>query len=398
MNKSGNLAHNTVVNRLTSRAWRDISFRDLLFKRPREALITEFGTIPEGFDNVTFTAREVDRAVIRNTPQGKRLIVRPKRGDQPLSILVRQVFGVPELVVVFYTKRCQYQCSFCTLPLISAYSDVSLPSIERQLSRAFEQAGAALRDVRQVSLGNEGSILDVKTFSREQLAHVMTRCAALPSAEGIVLETRAEFVSEELLDEMLEWITPCQLTLKIGLESADYEIREKILRKRMALEQFETVVELLGRKAVGLASYVLVKAHPAHSDEEGRADALNTCDYLKRLCRRCGTSLTLRINAMYRAENSIWARWAAVEQWTPPSIFDLAEVMLDVHEDGVRVFAGLYDEGLATRDGHYEVRADFQQWALAALERYNQTEEIELLRQVANHRRVDVDSFGGKPR
>jgi radical SAM enzyme (TIGR01210 family) len=379
-------ARSAIINRLTSRAWRDDRFRDLLFRRPDEAMREEFGTVPQGFENVTFNPVEVDRVTSRETGKGRSLLVRPKRGAQSISVVLRRVFGVPELVVVFFTKRCQYQCSFCTLPTASAYSEVSTDDIRKQLDHAFEYAGSNLREIELVSLGNEGSILDESTFPREQLNHVLSRCSLLPSIREVVLETRAEFASEALLDDILALIRPSKLTLKIGLESADDRIREEILRKRMNLRDFERVVEMLGRKRIGLASYVLLKADPAHSDEEGREDARKTCEYLKQLCRRTNTDLTLRINAMYRAGGSAWSRWAEDYRWEPPSIFDLAEVMLDVHDDDIRVFAGLYDEGLATADGHYEVRSDFRSWALQMLELYNQTMSLDLVRQVVANR------------
>lgn len=381
------LSRNEVISCVTTRAWRDDDFRTLLFGDPQAALIAEFGSVPAGFENAVFRPREVDRAIVRRTGDGKRILVRPKRGDEPLSVVVRRVFGVLELIVVFYTKRCRYQCSFCTLPMTSAYSDVSFDDVKAQLDGAFEFAGADAANIGQVSLGNEGSILDDRTFPREQLEYVLRRCAGLRAVEEVVLETRGEFVTEQAIDDLLEWTTPGRLALKIGLESANGDIRNRILRKRMDLRYFESVVRLLGRKGVGLASYVLIKADPSHSDEAGKADAVATCEYLKALCRDSGTRLTLRVNAMYRAANSPWATWAQKHGWTPPSIFDLAEVMRTVLDEDVLVYAGLSEEGLATPDGHYEVRDDFRQWALTALERYNQTGEVKLLDAVATHRR-----------
>lgn len=375
-----------VINRVTSRAWTDKAFRYLLLNKPGEALIQEFGRIPEGFENTSFRAREVDRVRRRKTASGTSLVVRPKRSDEPLSVVTRRVFGVPELVIVFYTKRCQYQCSFCTLPSTSAFSDISMAGVQKQVEWAFAKAGKDLAGIEMVSLGNEGSILDERTFSKEQLEYTLRSCANLPSVKEIVLETRAEFVSEELLDRILHCISPCKLTLKIGLESADDRIRNTILAKKMDLSSFESVVEMMGRKRVALASYVLMKADPAHGDAEAKEDARRTCEYLKELCRRTGTELTLRVNTMYCAEGSVWARWATDHGWKPPSIFDLAELMLEVSSEEVKVFAGLYDEGLATRDGHYEARTDFEPWALETLERYNQTMDVELLRRVAQHR------------
>lgn len=379
-------SRNDVISQVTTRAWRDDNFRTLLFDNPRAALFAEFGCVPAGFENAVFRPREVDRAIARQTRDGRRILVRPKRGDEPLSVVVRRVLGVPELIVVFYTKRCRYQCSFCTLPLTSAHSHVSFDDVKTQLDRALEFVGPDAAAIRQVSLGNEGSILDDRTFPQEQLDYVLRSCTGLPAVEDVVLETRGEFVTERVLDGLLEWTAPGRLTLKIGLESADTDIRERVLRKRMDLGHFESVVRLLGRKGVGLASYVLIKADPGHSDEAGRADAIATCEYLKALCRESGTRLTLRVNTMYRAANSAWATWAEQQGWTPPSIFDLAEVMRAVLDDDVPVYAGLSEEGLATPDGHYEVRDDFRQWALTALERYNQTGDIGLLDAVATHR------------
>jgi radical SAM enzyme (TIGR01210 family) len=378
-------SRDVVISRLATRAWRDGGFRALLFDDPRAAMTMEFGAVPVGFEDAVFRSRAVDRVIARQTPDGRRVLVRPKRGDEPLSVVVRQAFGIPELVVVFYTKRCRYQCSFCTLPSTSAYSDVPFDDIKAQFDRAMEFAGPDLSYIGQVSLGNEGSILDDRTFPRAQLEHVLRNCSRLPAIEHVVLETRSEFVSEQVLDDVLTLTAPSRLTLKIGLESADPDIRNHVLRKRMDLGQFESVVRLLGRKGVGLASYVLVKAGPGHSDADGRSDAIATCEYLKALCRDSGTRLTLRVNSMYRAANSVWATWAEERGWTPPSIFDLAEVMRAVVDDDVQVYAGLSEEGLATADGHYEARDDFRPWALAALERYNQTGNRALLDTVADY-------------
>ncbi len=376
-------ARQSATDRVATRAWRDPAFRTLLLAEPAEALRLELGEVPEGMEHVRFRRCDVDRAVVRHTPLGRRLVIRPKRADTPLSIVTREVFGVPELVVVFYTRRCQYQCSFCTLPSTSAYSDVSFDDVARQLDHGFAQVAASLATIERISIGNEGSILDARTLPVDQLEHVLKRCGALPAVREIVLETRSEFVTASLLDTILRWVAPCRLVLKIGLESADRRIREDILHKRMDLAAFEAVVALLGPRRIGLASYVLVKADPAHSDAEGRADAIATCAYLKRLCAAHGVALTLRVNSMYKARGSVWARAAEKAGWRPPSIVDLARVMLAVEQDGVEVFAGLYDEGLAAEDGHYEARPDFEPWALDTLERYNQTGDTALIRRVA---------------
>jgi archaeosine synthase beta-subunit len=386
----------TVVDQVTKRAWRDDSFRRLLFEDPTAALQAEFGEVPAGFETVSFRPREPDRVITRRKGQARYVTVRPKPGDEPLSVVVRQMLGVPELIVVFYTKRCAYQCSFCTLPLASALSDVSFGDIKAQLDRALTFAHANAGTIGQVSLCNEGSVLDHSTFPREQLEYVMRTCSELPGVHDIVLETRAEFVTESLLDDLCRWAAPARLTIKIGLESADMYIREHVLRKRMDLAGFEAVVRMLARKDVGLATYVLVKADPAHTDPEGKADAVATCEYVKALCRDGRPKLTLRVNPMYRAAGSPWAKEAGERGWSPPSIFDVAEVMRAVVTDDVRVFAGLSEEGMATSDGSYQSREDFERWALEQMTHYNQTGDVDILDAVARRRRIESTQTGDR--
>jgi radical SAM enzyme (TIGR01210 family) len=383
---AGDLSRQTVIDRVTRRAWRDDDFRQLLLDDPSTALQTEFGCVPAGFETATFREREADRVISRRKGSVRHVVVRPKHGDEPLSVVVRDMLGAHEMIVVLYTKRCAYQCSFCTLPLASALSDVSFEDVKAQLERALAFAGDSTDSISQVSLCNEGSILDERTLPRDQLEHALRTCAALPRIRDVVLETRGEYVTESLIDDLRRWAAPAAVTLKIGLESADDRIREGILRKKMDLGQFEDVVDLLARKDVGLATYVLLKADPAHSDADGRADAIATCEYVKSLCRGGRPRLTLRVNPMYCAAGSPWARAAAKTGWTPPSIFDVAEVMRAVMTDDVRVFAGLSEEGLATKDGHYEARQDFEHWALDALARFNRTGNVDLLDSVARHR------------
>jgi hypothetical protein len=67
-------------------------------------------------------------------------------------------------------------------------------------------------------------------------------------------------------------------------------------------------------------------------------------------------------------------------------VFDLAEVMYAVADENVQVFAGLSEEGLATPEGHFEARDDFESWALTALEDYNRSGDRRLLHEVASYR------------
>jgi len=375
-----------LVNRVAKRAWFDPEFRRLLFHNSAAALEHEFGEVPQLLTGVEFRATGVDRAYVRGKAGHRTFHVRPKRGDRPVSLVIRDFLGEREAVIVLYTKRCAYQCSFCTLPSVGSHSVVRLGEMAGQLVKAREFVEAFGEPVSRVALGNEGSLLDERTFPADQLRLTMNFAQALPGAREIIIETRPEFVDEATLARLRDWRGRCALSLKIGLESRDDHIREAILDKRMRLSDFESAVHRIATHGHSLECYVLLKSHPGHTDEEARAEAISTCDYVKRLCAIAAVPLTLRINSMYMAKGSRWARLARQSGWTPPSVFDIAEVMWAVRGTRVRVFAGVSEEGLSTADGHFESRADFEPWALRSLESFNAAGRMEDLAKVALHR------------
>jgi radical SAM enzyme (TIGR01210 family) len=377
-----------LIGALTLAAWENPDFAALLFSDPRGAMIAKFGHVPPALADALFRQVEADRIRVRQDGQGGRIItVRPQYGDEPISAFTRVTLGVPELVIAFQTRRCQHfgrNCTMCVLPLASAHSLVPKEGIARQLDYSFALLDGGFA-IERVSFGNEGSPLDARTLPAGDLKMILKRCAGYPGVREVVIETRHEYATEEVLDRVQEQVAPCGLTLKVGLEVADDRIREGILRKGIDLGDFEDTVSRMGRRKIGLSAYVLLKADPEHTDAAGVADAISTCDYLKRLCRRTGTRLELYVNSMYRAAGSPWARRADKAGWTPPRIQDLARVLWQVAEPGVAVRAGLSEEGLSAPGGHYDALPDYAPEVSALLLDYNRTGDLELLREAATY-------------
>jgi len=108
----------SLIGKITARAWADLEFRELLFSGDSDrALTVLFGEVPELLRGVEFRPQRVDRFRARpNAAGGRDITVRPRAADQPVTAYTRVVRGVPELVLVLYTKRCHYQCTECLLP------------------------------------------------------------------------------------------------------------------------------------------------------------------------------------------------------------------------------------------------------------------------------------------
>lgn len=193
-----------LIDALTTRAWADPGFAEMLFSHPDRAMIAEFGQVPPALAGAQFRRREADRVRVRQDGPGRRIItVRSQHGDAPLSAFTRVTLGVPELVIAFYTRRCRSQCSMCTLPQASAHSLVPKDGIARQLDSAFALLDGGFA-IQRVTIGNEGSPLDARTLPAAHLAMILRRCAGHPGVREVVIETRAEYATERVLDRIQE--------------------------------------------------------------------------------------------------------------------------------------------------------------------------------------------------
>ncbi len=312
--------------------------------------------------------------------------------SKPILSLARKYVIKNEFLVILKTRRCFYQCTFCTLPSRSTKDYVSEDEIIAQFQGALITTDYNTMQVDTLSLNNEGSMLDERTIPRSVIKRIVTiSLQKFPNLKYVSLETRSEFVTEEYLSFLLSVIENCSLIIKIGLESADPRILEPVLGKQMDLPHFEDTIALLGKMGVWLSCYVLLKASYDHNDAEGVEDAVMSCNYIKKLCKLHKTRLTLRINAMYKAEGSIWAMRADKTGWSPPSLFDLARVIYEISEHDVPTIGGIFEEGLATTDGSMEAREDFNGDAFNLFYKYNQTLDSELLKEI-----IAMAPSGGK--
>src|SRR5262249_17224229 len=152
------------------------------------AVIKKFRRVPEELQGVTFRARPVDSIRVRPKDAGGRTItVRPQFGDEPISAFTRVALGVPELVIAFYTLRCQTrQCTMCALPEASAHSLVPQADIARQLDWSFALLDGGFA-IERVTTGNEGSLLDARTLPADDLKMILRRCAGYPGVREMVI-------------------------------------------------------------------------------------------------------------------------------------------------------------------------------------------------------------------
>lgn len=279
---------------------------------------------------------------------------------QPHYFLHRTFLGEQDLVIIFNTKRCRYQCYFCDLPRKSSTSWVSTDDILAQFEYVLNELKHSLSVLDRLTLSNEGSVLDADTFPTDALLTI-ARCAReLRRVRTLVLETRLEFIDCEILRQIREADPRATVNILTGFETKDPHIRDEILFKREPLDVFLKGLDKVAECDAELTAYVLFKPSPMMTDDDAFAEAESSIDFLIEQCQRRGIPLTVRLNPMYAAKHSKWAKIArAMPQYKPPRLTDVLRLATKNAQEGVRIYIGLSTEGLEEPWGNYMAREDY---------------------------------------
>jgi archaeosine synthase beta-subunit len=295
--------------------------------------------------------------------------------NRPLFFLLRTFLGDNDLLVILNTKRCRYQCAFCRLPAKSTRSFVPDDAVLDQFGFVANELRHSLSVVDRVTLSNEGSVLDNQTLGAAALEGVVAAIGAMRRVRRIEFETRLEFVRSEVLGQLKQAAPRTTFGVLTGFETVDERIRNEVLAKREPLEMFRRGLDAVAAAGASLTAYVLVKPDPYMSDEEAYDEATRSISFLAGECRRRQIDdLTIRLNPMYRAVGSRWAKVAdGTPRYAPPRLTDVmrvAEEAVTAHK-GIRVYVGLSTEGLANMAGTYLAREDYSQSLIKYVKEFN---------------------------
>ena len=277
----------------------------------------------------------------------------------PHFFLHRTFLGDQDLLIIFNTKRCKYQCHFCQLPAKSSPTLIPGREIVSQFSYVVKELKHSLSVMDRVTFSNEGSVLDPATFPTEAMLEIAEGVGEMRRVRTMVLETRLEFVDSNVLNQIREVAPRVSLNILTGFETHDPYIREKVLYKREPLEIFERGLDHVAAAGAQLTAYVLFKPRWDMSDEEAVAEAEASIDYLAAQTKARGLSLSVRLNPMYAADGSKWARRAHNSpDYQPPRLTDVMRVAEKKRGEGVNIYIGMSTEGLD--DGsNYMAREDY---------------------------------------
>jgi radical SAM enzyme (TIGR01210 family) len=299
---------------------------------------------------------------------------------QPIYSGIRTFLGLKDLVVSFYSRKCQFKCTYCNLSYKSSPELISFEGIKQQIDWVFNKYSDKLDGFQQLSVGNEGSIIDSTRFPKEALNYLLERSHDLPALQVLALETRPEYISQKTIEEITGLTHAPAIDVTIGFETQDDHIREVVLKKSIHRKRFESSVKLLGELGVRLTCYILLKPAPTMTEREGILEAIASIEYLAELSQKHGVELIIYLNPTYAAEETPLAEEFIKHQYKPVRIQSVLEVILHAFHLNIPIYTGLWMESNAKMGGDYTSHIDYQPKIREMIKQYNKTQDGALLR------------------
>ncbi len=290
----------------------------------------------------------------------------------PHYFLHRTFLGEHDLLIIFNTKRCKYQCYFCQLPAKSSRSFIPAEDIIAQFAYVMDEMKHSLSVLDRLTFSNEGSILDPETFPTSALLAIAEAVREVRVVRTLVLETRLEFVDAAVIQAVRALLPRVDLHILTGFETHDAVLRDRVLFKREPLSQFEAGLDAVAASGCSLNAYILYKPGTDMTDAEAYVEAEASIDYLVAECMRRQIPLrAIRLNPMYAAAGSRWAKTAhASAGYQPPRLTDIMRLAAKKRQAGVPIYIGLSTEGLD--DGSsYMVREDYAPQLIRPVKLFN---------------------------
>jgi len=149
--------------------------------------------------------------------------------------------------------KCYWgKCYFCGWGKRESQTDIE------ELKQRFEKVLKHSKTKDIVKIFSSGSFLDKNQFPVDFVKFCISKAKEYGFDE-IVIESRAEFVKEDILKEIK--IPGIRITVALGLESANDEVL-RLYNKGLSVSDYERACKLLKRMGFGIRLYILVNGHP----------------------------------------------------------------------------------------------------------------------------------------
>lgn len=152
---------------------------------------------------------------------------------------------------------------------------------DQKLKNQFNQAidGFDFSECPMLCLYNGGSFLNEREISAPLRRYMLQRINDIPHVNRLIIESRTEFITNEVLDEIEEIMTDTVVEIGVGVETANELLRDLVLNKGVTTEDLRTAgSRFRNRKNIKMLAYILVNP-PFLTESEAIDDAVRSLQF-----------------------------------------------------------------------------------------------------------------------
>lgn len=185
---------------------------------------------------------------------------------------------------------------------------------------------------------NAGSFINNNEIPLEVQKEICKRVKNHPTIQTLLIESRAEFVTEKTIKPLKEILGNKNLIIAIGLEAQDDKIRNIYIHKGLSKETYEKAIKIIKEIGAKSSTYVFIK--PIFlSEKEAVEEAVKTARY----AFECGTD-EVNFESAFIQPNTPMEEMYKQKKFTPPWLWSIIEVIKRTYNLGNIRIGGFDDE------------------------------------------------------
>ena len=197
--------------------------------------------------------------------------------DSNVSRIVRETIenlGIERAVVGLNTSGCSYKrqsigCFHCGH--LKGYEN------PEELFQQFISDVSRFKRRDEIFVYSNGSFFDADEIYPDTQIKIL-RYLADSGFGKIVIESRPDIVSEDMIRQAIQVIEPNRLYVGLGFDTYDNEVRDLCLNKGFSRDDYDKAVSILKQSRIAFETRVVVKP-PFLTEKEGIEEAVKTVGY-----------------------------------------------------------------------------------------------------------------------
>lgn len=189
-----------------------------------------------------------------------------------------------------------------------------------------------------LSIYNAGSFIKDEEIPLEVQKEICQKIKHHPTIKKLVVESRAEFVTDDKVKFLKRELGEKSLIIAVGLEAQDDKIRNIYIHKGLTKKTYENAIKIIKQNEAKSLTYVLIK--PIYlSEQEAIEEAINTAKY----AFKTGSN-EVAFESAFVQEETLMEKFYLQGEFKTPWLWSIIEVVKKTNNLGNIRLGGFEDE------------------------------------------------------